>query len=64
MTEHQQFDALVASFLAPLKVLSTSEQSALTDIATLIWPFPTKLPPAKPSKAIPINPENYEDAPF
>ena len=34
------------------------------DIAKLIWPFPTKLPPAKPSKPIPINPENYEDAPF
>ena len=28
------------------------------------WPFPTELPPAKPSKLIPINPENFEDAPF
>lgn len=64
MNEQQQFDALVKSFLAPPKVLTKSEQNALTDIAKLIWPFPTKLLPAKPSKAIPINPENYEDAPF
>ena len=28
------------------------------------WPFPTELPPALPSKPIPINPENYEDAPW
>ncbi len=28
------------------------------------WPFPTKLPPALPSKPIPFNPENYEDAPW
>ena len=64
MNEQQQFDALVKSFLAPPKVLTEFEQNALTDIAKLIWPFPTKLPPEKPSKAIPINPENYEDAPF
>ena len=64
MNEQQQFDALVKSFLAPPKILTTSEQNALADIAKLIWPFPTKLPPAKPSKLIPINPENYEDAPF
>ena len=64
MTEHQQFDALVASFLAPPKVLTQSEQNALANIAKLIWPFPTKLSPAKPSKLIPINPENYEDAPW
>ena len=49
MTEQQQFDALVASFLAPPKVLSTSEQNALADIAALIWLFPTELPPAQPS---------------
>ena len=48
MTE-QQFDALVASFLAPPKVLSTSEQNALADIAALIWLFPTELPSAQPS---------------
>ena len=47
-----------------MRLLTKSEQNALTDIAKLIWPFPTKLLPAKPSKAIPINPENYEDAPF
>ena len=64
MTEQQQFDTAAASFLAPPKVLTKSEQNALTDIAKLIWPFPTKLLPAKPSKAIPINPKNYEDAPF
>ena len=64
MTEHQQFDALVASFLAPPKVLTQSEQNALANIAKLIWPFPTKLSPAKLSKLIPINPENYEDAPW
>jgi hypothetical protein len=28
------------------------------------WPFPTELPPALPSKPIPFNPENYEDAPW
>ena len=49
MTEQQQFDALVASFLAPPKVLSPSEQNALTDIAELIWPFTTELPPEQPS---------------
>lgn len=64
MTKQQQFDALVKSFLAPPKILTISEQNALADIDKLIWPFPTKLPPAKPSKPIPINPENYEDAPF
>ena len=64
MTEQQQFDALVQSFLAPPKQLTISEQNALVDIAKLIWPFPTQLPPAKPSKPIPFNPENYEDAPF
>jgi hypothetical protein len=64
MTDQQQFNALVQSFLAPPKQLSTSEQNALADIAKLIWPFPTQLPPAKPSKPIPFNPENYEDAPF
>jgi len=64
MTNQQQFDALVQSFFAPSKQLSTSEQNALVDIAKLIWPFPTQLPPAKPSKPIPFNPENYEDAPF
>jgi len=64
MTKQQQFDALVKSFLAPPKILTISEQNALAGIAKLIWPFPTKLPPAKPSKPIPINPENYEDAPF
>ena len=64
MNKQQEFDALVKSFFAPPKILTTSEQNALADIAKLIWPFPTKLPPAKPSKLIPINPENYEDAPF
>jgi hypothetical protein len=64
MTEQQQFDTAAASFLAPPKVLSTSEQNALAGIATLIWPFPTKLPPAKLSKPIPFNPQNFEDAPF
>ena len=64
MNKLHQFDALVKSFLAPPKVLTESEQNSLADIAKLIWPFPTKLPPAKPSKPIPINPENYEDAPF
>tara|TARA_R110002126_G_scaffold31682_1_gene101722 strand:- start:652 stop:846 length:195 start_codon:yes stop_codon:yes gene_type:complete len=64
MTEQQQFDTAAASFLAPPKMLSTFEQNALADIANLIWPFPTKLLPAKPSKLIPINPENFEDAPF
>jgi hypothetical protein len=64
MTDQQQFNALVQSFLAPPKQLSTSEQIALADIAKLIWPFPTQLPPAKPSKLIPFNTENYEDAPF
>ena len=64
MTDQQQFDALVRSFLALPKQLSTSEQIALADIAKLIWPFPTQLPPAKPSKLIPFNPENFEDAPF
>ena len=64
MTEQQQFDTTAASFLAPPKILTESEQNALANIATLIWPFPTKLPPAKPSKLIPINPENFEDAPF
>ena len=62
MTDQQQFDALVQSFLAPPKQLSTSEQIALADIAKLIWPFPTQLPPAKPSKPIPFNPANFEDA--
>lgn len=64
MNEQQQFDALVKSFLAPPKILTIFEENSLADIAKLIWPFPTKLPPAKPSKPIPINPENYEDAPF
>jgi len=64
MTDQQQFNALVQSFLAPPKQLSTSEQNALADIAKLIWPFPTELPPALPSKPIPFNPENYEDAPW
>ena len=64
MIKQQQFDTLVASFLAPPKVLTESEQNALANIAKLIWPFPTILPPAKPSKLIPINPENYEDAPW
>ena len=64
MTEQQQFDTAAASFLAPPKVLTESEQNALADIAKLIWPFPTKLPPAKPSKPIPFNPQNHEDAPW
>ena len=29
-----------------------------------IWPFPTELPKPMPSKRIPFNPENYEDAPL
>jgi hypothetical protein len=28
------------------------------------WPFPTELPPALPSKPIPFNPNNHEDAPW
>ena len=28
------------------------------------WPFPTELPPAQPSKPIPFNPANHEDAPW
>lgn len=64
MIEQQQFSELVKFFLAPPKILSPSEQDALAGIAALVWPFPTQLPPAKPSKAIPINPENFEDAPF
>ena len=28
------------------------------------WPFPTELPKPMPSKPIPVNPENYEDAPL
>jgi hypothetical protein len=64
MTDQQQFDALVQSFLAPPKILSMSEQNALADIAKLIWPFPTELPPAQPSKPIPFNLENFEDAPW
>ena len=32
MNEQQQFDALVKSFLAPPKILTTSEQNALADI--------------------------------
>ena len=28
------------------------------------WPFPTELPPALPSKPIPFNPQNHEDAPW
>ena len=64
MNEQHQFDALVKSFLAPRKLLTESEQNALGDIATLIWPFPTKLPPALPSKPIPFNPQNHEDAPW
>lgn len=64
MSEQHQFDTLVQSFFAPPKQLSTSEQNALADIAKLIWPFPTQLPPAKPSKLIPFNTENFEDAPF
>ena len=64
MTEQQQFDTAAASFLAPPKILSPSEQNALADIAELIWPFPTQLPPAQPSKPIPFNSENFEDAPF
>jgi hypothetical protein len=64
VTDQQQFDALVQSFLAPPKQLSTFEQIALVDIAKLIWPFPTELPKPMPSKPIPINPDNYEDAPW
>ena len=64
MTEQQQFDTAAASFLAPPKILTESEQNALANIATLIWPFPTILPPAKPSKPIPFNPQNHEDAPW
>ena len=64
MTDQQQFNALAQSFLAPPKRLSMSEQNALGDIAKLIWPFPTELPPAQPSKLIPFNPANHEDAPW
>ena len=64
MTEQQQFDTLVRSFLSPPKVLTEPEQNALAGIAELIWPFPTQLPPAQPSKPIPFNPQNFEDAPF
>jgi len=28
------------------------------------WPFPIELPKPQPSKPIPFNPENYEDAPW
>ncbi len=28
------------------------------------WPFPTELPKPMPSKPIPFNPENFEDAPW
>ena len=28
------------------------------------WPFPTELPQAQPSKPIPFNPQNHEDAPW
>ena len=28
------------------------------------WPFPTELPKPLPAKPIPINPDNYEDAPW
>ena len=45
MTDQQQFDLLVASFLAPPKMLSTSEQNALADIAKLIFsPSPPSCP--------------------
>ena len=64
MTDQQQFNALVQSFLSPPKLLSMPEQIALADITKLIWPFPTKLPPAQPSKPIPFNPQNFENAPF
>jgi hypothetical protein len=29
-----------------------------------IWPFPTQLPKPQPAKPIPVNPANYEDAPW
>jgi len=64
MTDQQQFNALVQSFIAPPKVLTESEQIALADITKLIWPFPTELPKLLPSKPIPFNPQNFEDAPF
>ena len=28
------------------------------------WPFPTQLPPAQPSRPIPMNPDNYEESPL
>jgi hypothetical protein len=28
------------------------------------WPFPTQLPKPQPSKPIPFNPQNHEDAPW
>lgn len=30
----------------------------------MTWPFPTTPLPEKPYKRIPINPDNYEDAPL
>jgi hypothetical protein len=35
-----------------------------TEPPKMTWPFPTELPPALPSKPIPFNPQNYEDAPW
>lgn len=29
-----------------------------------VWPFPTKLPPPVPARPIPMNPDNFEDAPL
>lgn len=29
-----------------------------------IWPFPLELPKPMPSKPVPFNPDNYEDAPW
>ena len=28
------------------------------------WPFPTELPQPQPAKPIPVNPANYEEAPW
>ncbi len=28
------------------------------------WPFPTELPKPMPSKPVPFNPNNHEDAPL
>ena len=30
----------------------------------IVWPFPTELPKPMPAKPIPVNPDNYEDAPW